>query len=175
MAVLLGAVAALPMAAAAQSVAELPGITLTIDPVGEAGISGLAILSPRQDGTAANVLAVGAPKGTTAVIHAGACDAIDPAPVGLLGDVGAAGQLSTMVPVSYGVVADGRHIVAFHPGLDLATTLGCGQIPAVAGPSQGSKSPDGSTRQPGSWVPLRKPHSWLQHRVGSALDSIGTG
>ena len=119
-------------AAFAQAGADLPGTTLTIDAVGPKGLAGLAVLTPRDGGTAANVLAVGAPAGTTAVIHGGTCAAIDPAPVGLLGDVGAAGQLSTVVPVPYSMVVDGQHVVVFHPGLDLVTALGCGQIPLVS-------------------------------------------
>ena len=122
---------AIPLVGSAQSDAEQPGTTLTIDAVGTAGVSGLAILTARDGGTAANVLAVGAPKGTTVIVHAGTCAAIDPAPVGLLGDLGGASQLSTVIPVAFATVADGRHVVAFHPGLDLATVLGCGQVPLV--------------------------------------------
>jgi hypothetical protein len=139
---LVAATAVSPFATLAQSGADLPGTTLTIDAVGSDGLAGLAVLTPRDSGTAANVLAVGAPAGTTAVIHAGTCAAIDPTPVGLLGDVGAAGQLSTIIPVPYTTVADGRHVVVFHAGLDLATALGCGQIPLVT--TAGTPGPGGS-------------------------------
>src|SRR5664279_4428953 len=83
LALLVAAATLPPLATLAQSSAGLPATTLTIDAVG------------------ANVLAVGAPAGTTAVIHAGTCAAIDSTPVGLLGDVGAAGQISTVIPVPY--------------------------------------------------------------------------
>ena len=144
--------------ALAQSGTDLPGVTLTIDALGATGIAGLAVLMPRDSGTAANVLAVGAPAGTTAVIHAGTCAAIDPTPVGLLGDLGAAGQISTVVPVTYATIADGRHVVVFHPGLDLATALGCGQIPVVTGAA--------TTSPPGSEAPVT---------VGTRYDSSTYG
>src|SRR5664279_2540141 len=85
LALLVAAATLPPLATLAQSSAGLPATTLTIDAVGANGLSGLAILTPRDTGTAANVLAVGAPAGTTAVIHAGTCAAIDSTPVGLLG------------------------------------------------------------------------------------------
>ncbi len=139
---------AIPATTLAQSSGD-QRVTVTIVAVGDTGLSGLAILTSDDAGTAANVLAVGAPAGTTAVVHAGTCAAIDPAPVGLLGDVSAAGQLSVVIPVPFSMVADGNHVVAFHPGLDLASTLGCGAVPLAAttatpGPG-GSPGPASST------------------------------
>ncbi len=127
---------AVPVATVAQDGAPT---TVTIAPVGDQGIGGLAILSPRDVGTAANVLAVGAPAGTTVVIHAGTCDAIDPAPVGLLGDLGTAGQISTVIPIALSGIADGAHVIAFHEGLDLSTAVGCG--PILLGASRPSGAP----------------------------------
>jgi hypothetical protein len=92
------------------------------------------VLTPRDADTAANVLTVGAPAGAIAVIHAGTCAAIDPTPVGLLGDVGTTGQLAATVPVAFASVADGRHVLAIHPGLDLTTALACGAIPRTDAP-----------------------------------------
>ena len=50
----------------------------------------------------------------------------------LLGDLGASGQVQTTVPVPFETLTDGAHVVAFHPGLDMETVVGCGVIPAVA-------------------------------------------
>jgi hypothetical protein len=123
----LGALA--PGLSLAQSPAPATGATLTIEPVGTSIVTGLAVLTPRDADTAANVLTVGAPAGAIAVIHAGSCAAIDPLPVGLLGDVGTTGQLASIVPVSFATIADGSHVLAIHPGLDLTTALACGAIP----------------------------------------------
>jgi hypothetical protein len=132
----------------AQGTDDLDAVTLALDPVGEGIVTGLAVLSPRDGDTAANVLAVGAPAGAVAVIHAGTCAAIDPTPVGLLGDVGTTGQLAATVPVAYASIVDGAHVVAFHPGLDLATTLACGVIP-VAAASAATAGPGASTSPAG--------------------------
>jgi hypothetical protein len=116
--------------------------TLTLDPVDGGTVTGLAVLTARDADTAANVLAVGAPAGAIAVIHGGTCAAIDPAPVGLLGDVGTTGQLAVTVPLAFASIADGTHVVVLHPGLDLGTTLACGAIPAIAtGSGIGSPAP----------------------------------
>ena len=98
--------------------------------VGADGIAGLAILAPSTSGTSAQVLAPGAPDGLVAVIHQGDCSAIDPTPVGLLGDLGG-GQIQTTLPLPFANLVDGAHVVAFHLGLDLASALGCGAIPAL--------------------------------------------
>jgi hypothetical protein len=105
-----------------------------VQAVGEGGVAGLALLAPSGDGTAVQVLVVGAPAGTTAVIHPGGCDAPDPTPIALLGDVGAGGQVQVTVPVPFETLADGGHLLAFHPGLDLTTLVGCGAIPAATLP-----------------------------------------
>jgi hypothetical protein len=121
-----------PGLASAQGDQAPAGVTLTLEPVGDGTVTGLAVLTPRDADTAANVLAVGAPAGTIAVIHAGTCAAVDPAPVGLLGDVGTTGQLGSTIPVSFGIVADGMHVLALHAGLDLTTAIACGAIPRAA-------------------------------------------
>lgn len=121
-----------PGVAAAQTTDGRPAATLTLDPVGDGTVTGLAILAPRDADTTVNVLAVGAPAGSMAVIHGGTCAAIDPTPVGLAGDVGTTGQVAATIPVPFAVVADGAHVLALHPGLDLATTIACGAIPLVA-------------------------------------------
>lgn len=119
------------------------GVTLTLDPVGTSTVTGLAVLTPRDGDTAANVLGVGAPAGAMAVIHAGSCTAIDPTPTGLLGDVGTTGQLAATVPVPFSTIADGGHVLVIHPGLDLATALACGAIPLAAA-TDSTPAPEGS-------------------------------
>jgi hypothetical protein len=124
---LLGAsVSALPAFAA-----EAPtSVSVELAPVGPDGLGGLALLAPIEGGSSVQLLVVGAPAGTTAVVHAGDCAAIDPAPVGLLGDLGD-GQLQAELPLALETLADGGHVIVLHPGLDLALALGCGAIPAV--------------------------------------------
>ncbi len=82
LALLVPASALPPLAGIAQAADPGTGVTFTIDPVGTSTVTGLAVLTPRDGDTAANVLAVGAPAGAMAVIHAGTCAAIDPTPIG---------------------------------------------------------------------------------------------
>lgn len=124
------------------------GATLALEPVGATTVTGLAVLTPRDADTAANVLTVGAPAGAIAVIHAGTCAAIDPLPVGLLGDVGTTGQLAATVPVSFATIADGAHVLAIHPGLDLATAFACGAIPRIDDPLGSAAPPAAATTAP---------------------------
>lgn len=123
---------------------------VTLAPVGGSGVTGLAVLTPRDGDTSANIVVVGAAAGAMAVIHAGTCGAIDPAPVGLLGDVGTSGQLSTAVPVSFPSVADGAHVIAIHPGIDLSTTVACGPIPHVASGAAAPTTPASTAPAPGT-------------------------
>ena len=142
----------LPAAIAAQSSGEPQGVTLELAPVGDTTVTGLAVLTPRDADTAANVLALGAPAGAIAIIHGGTCEAIDPAPVGLLGDVGTTGQLAATIPVSFAVIADGAHVLVVHPGLDLTTALACGIVPmsadARASAVPGASEPPAPTSAP---------------------------
>lgn len=108
-------------------------LQVPVEALGPMSISGVALLSPVATGTAVQLLAVGAPADTTAIVHAGACDAIDPTLVALLGDVSATGQIQTTIPVPLDALTDGRHVIVFHPGLDLATAVACGRIPAIDG------------------------------------------
>jgi hypothetical protein len=119
-------------AASAAIAAEAPGsISIELAPVGPEGLGGLALLAAVEGGTSVQVLVVGAPAGTTAVIHAGDCGAFDPTPVGLLGELGD-GQLGSSLPLALGSLADGGHVVVLHRGLELAEAIGCGPIPALA-------------------------------------------
>jgi hypothetical protein len=108
----------------------MPVMQVQVVKTGPDGVDGLAVLSASEAGTAVQVLAVGAPAGLTAAIHAGDCAAVDPAPVGLLGEL-QDGQAQATVPLSLAAIGDGGYVVAFHPGLDLAAILGCGAIPRV--------------------------------------------
>lgn len=136
---------------------------VVIEPVGADGVRGMALLSPMATGgTSVQLLVVGAPTDTFAVIHGGTCDAIDPTPVALLGDVSTTTQLTAATP--FQTLADGGHVLALHAGLDLTRAVGCGAIPAtsvtpvgteapVAG--EGFTAPDGSfaIEWPADWVP----------------------
>lgn len=119
-----------PLVARAADAGVAP-VQVAVDPLGPDGVEGVAILSPAAAGSAVQLLVVGAPAGTTAVIHRGSCARVDPTLVALLGDVSITGQVQTQVPVALEVLADGAHVIVFHPGLDLATALGCGLIPAA--------------------------------------------
>ena len=133
MATLLWAATGTGFAAVAQAADAAAGETIQvqIEPADPSGPSGLAIMAAVEGGTAVQVLVPGAPEGTTAVIHPGSCDAVDPTLVGLVGEIGGSAQVQATVPVSLGELADGGHVIALHPGLDLATTIACGAIPAA--------------------------------------------
>ena len=122
-----------PGTALAQDQAPGP-VQVQVQAMGSTGVAGIALLAPAGDGTAVQVLVMGAPEGTSAVIHPGGCDVADATLVALLGDLGAGGQVQVTVPVPFETLADGGHVVAFHPGLDMTTLVGCGVIPAVAAP-----------------------------------------
>ena len=146
-----------PTLAMAQSPAPAAGATLALEPVGTSTVTGLAVLTSRDADTAANVLTVGAPAGAIAVIHRGTCTAIDPIPVGLLGDVGTTGQLAATVPVSFATIADGGHVLVVHPGLDLAAALACGAIPLTDVPiASATPTAAGPTVEP-TLVPTAAP------------------
>jgi hypothetical protein len=127
----LATLAIAPSAALGQGEATAP-VQVQVAAVGPDGVAGIALLTASGDGTAVQVLVVGAPPGTTAVVHPGDCATPDPSLVALIGDVGASGQVQALVPVPFASLSDGRHVIAFHPGLDMATFVGCGAIPAVA-------------------------------------------
>lgn len=112
-----------------------PPVQVRVEAAGPEGLAGLVLLGTVEAGTAVQVMAVGAPPGTTAVIQRGTCGATGATLVALLGDLGAGGQVQTVVPLDLGRLTDGSHAVVFHPGLDLSTRLGCGDIPAVEAPA----------------------------------------
>jgi hypothetical protein len=97
------------------------------------GPSGLAVLTATEDGTGVQVLVPEAPEDTVATIHPGTCAAIGPDPVGLLGLLGGGGQAQATVPLPISTLADGKHVIALHPGLDFETSIACGAIPLLPG------------------------------------------
>ena len=97
-----------------------------------AGPSGIAILTAGGAATTVEVLVPDAPEGATAIIHPGTCIAIGAEVAGLVGQLSANGQALGMVAATLAQLADGAHVVALHPGMDFATTLACGLIPAMA-------------------------------------------
>jgi hypothetical protein len=139
-----------PGAARSQDSAQAP-VQVQVKALGDAGVAGIALLTPSADGAAIQVLVVGAPARTTAVVHPGTCDAPDAVLVALLGDVGASGQIQATVPVPFETLTDGAHTIALHAGLDMSTPLGCGLIPAVVAPvpdvadASPAPGPDGAT------------------------------
>lgn len=114
---------------------------VVINAIGADGVSGLALLAPAADGgTSIQIIVARAPDDTFAVIHGGDCEAIDPTPVALLGDVSATSQVT--VTNRFAALADGGHVLALHAGLDLTTAIGCGPIPLAEG------QPPAPTEQP---------------------------
>ncbi|MFN8519439.1 MAG: hypothetical protein U0667_08645 [Chloroflexota bacterium] len=123
------ATAAVVAPASAQATAPTQ---VAIAAVGDDGVAGLALLSASPSGgTTVQIIVASAPADTFAVIHAGDCDDIDPAPVALLGDVSSTSQVSIAGPLAS--VADGGHVLAAHAGLDLATAVRCGTIHGCGG------------------------------------------
>lgn len=132
-------------------------VQVVIAPLGPSGVSALAVLGPVPEGTAVQLMATEAPTGTVAVVHAGTCDAVDPAAVGLIGDA-SAGLLQVHVPVPFDGLLGTPHVIALHPGLDMSVVLGCGEIPTGAVPSGGpTPRPTPSTTVPPQPSPSPEP------------------
>lgn len=115
--------------------AQTDTVSVEIAAVPPATVGGFAVLTSTATGTEIQVLALGAEPGTTVIVHRGTCDAIDPAPVALLGDIGApvvAGQLSKTIPQSLTELGSG-YLIAFHSGLDFSSAIACGVIPSSGG------------------------------------------
>lgn len=122
-------------------------VVVPIAAVGTDGLSGLALLMPAAGGgTDVQIVVADAPPGTFAVVHRGTCAAIDPTPVALLGDVSTTTQV--VVANAIETLADGDHVLALHAGLDLASALGCGAIPKVAGGAPAPTADPAPTRPP---------------------------
>jgi hypothetical protein len=156
---------ALPAQAQGPVTAQVP-----ISAIGEDGVSGLALLSAAANGgTNVQIVVASAPADTFAVIHGGDCDAIDPAPVALLGDVSATSQVA--VANAFETIADGGHVLALHAGLDLATAIGCGVIPEVVGvtpdpaPTTGAQAEGGSFTGPLTGMSIAWPATWERYEV----------
>ncbi len=151
---------------------------VAIAAVGDDGVAGLALLSASPSGgTAVQIIVASAPADTFAVIHAGDCDDIDPAPVALLGDVSSTSQVSIANPLAS--VADGGHVLALHAGLDLATAVGCGAIPRAVGapadPSQQPTTQSGSFTGPVTGMTIEWPDGWQRYEVVEAADEDRIG
>lgn len=151
--------------------------------VGTDGLAGLALLMPAPGGgTNVQIVVSDAPSGTFAVVHGGTCAAIDPAPVALLGDVSTTSQVAIANAID--TLADGAHVLALHAGLDLASALGCGAIPRVAGsapaptPEPGPTQPSGaggSFTGPVTGFSITWPADWERYEVveSETEDRIG--
>lgn len=112
---------------------ETQSVQVAIASTDVGGPSGVAVLTPAAaGGTSVQVLAQDAATGTTVVLHTGTCEAPGTDLVGLVGTLGDTGQALGTVPYPLGTLTDGAHLVSLHPGMDFATTLGCGEIPKSA-------------------------------------------
>lgn len=164
MALAIGTLAAPPTSAQDPVMASV-----LIEPVGTDGIGGLALLSPAANGgTDVQILVAGAPTQTFAVVHAGTCDAVDPTPVALLGDVSTTSQVTVANP--FESLADGEHVLAVHRGLDLASAVGCGSIPAMTGSPTPDETdppepPEGSYAAPDGSFAIAWPTGWQTYEV----------
>src|SRR5690606_26582145 len=130
----------------------------------------LALFMPSASGgTDIQIIVAGAAPGTFAVVHRGTCDAIDPTPVALLGDISTTSQV--VVANAFEALADGAHVLALHQGLELATAIGCGVIPAVAGvvtspiPSEPPPTAGGSFTGTLTGFGIAWPAAWTRYEV----------
>ncbi|HEV2146677.1 MAG TPA: CHRD domain-containing protein [Longimicrobiaceae bacterium] len=105
--------------------------TVQLNPVGNSGVSGQAMLSDMNGQTQVRVTLTGA-KGThQGHIHQGTCDSPGP-PVAPLEPVDATGGSSSTatVQVPMSTVMNGQHIIAYHEvGGNPGATIVCGSIP----------------------------------------------
>jgi hypothetical protein len=76
--------------------------------------------------------------------------------VGLLGEL-RDGQLGATLPLALEALADGGHVVALHPGLDLAVALGCGAIPAATAAASPAPLPSAAPAPLPSAAPAATP------------------
>lgn len=123
---------ALPVGVAAQEEPTSQSVQIEVAATTATGPSGLAVLTATEGGTGVQVMVPGAPESTVATIQPGTCASIGTELVGLLGQLGAGGQAQATVPLPISTLADGKHVIALHPGIDLGTTIACGVIPALA-------------------------------------------
>jgi hypothetical protein len=110
-------------------------VGLTLEERGGSGVSGLATLaeSPKEAQTEVKVLVVGAPAGAVAIIHAGTCDNLDPAPAYLLRPIDDTGASETTIDASLrDLRVMGEYAIAIHASIDdLSSPIACGDIPTA--------------------------------------------
>jgi hypothetical protein len=129
-AVIAGLAASLPVAAAEPEAVPVAPISVAIAATSTGGPSGIGLLAANDQGTGVQVLVTGALAGTNATIHRQACGSIDgTALVGLVGTLASNGQTQATIPAPLATLADGSHVIALHPGLDLGRVVACGAIP----------------------------------------------
>jgi hypothetical protein len=120
---------------AATSASALGPIGLTLNEENGSGVSGLATLAETKDGgqTVVNVLIVGAPAGTVAIIHAGTCNNLDPTPAYLLRPVDANGASETTIAATLrDLRVMGEYAIAVYASVgDLSRPIACGEIPTA--------------------------------------------
>ncbi len=147
----LGAI--VPVAVAQEEAART---SVRIEPVGANGLKGFAILTALADGTSVQVSVQDPPADTSAAIHRGPCADLDVDPVALLGLIPDRALITTTLAAPFATLADGGHALVVHPGMDFATVLGCGTIPAVAtvAPTDAPGSPATVERYDGARYPF---------------------
>ncbi|MEA2514970.1 MAG: eukaryotic-like serine/threonine-protein kinase [Thermomicrobiales bacterium] len=111
-------------------------IGLTLDEQNGSGVSGLATLAEAtaKDGeTVVKVLVAEAPPGAVALIHAGTCAELDPAPAFLLSPIDENGASATTIRASLRDlrVMDEYAIAIYTSVGDLSQPIACGEIPTA--------------------------------------------
>jgi hypothetical protein len=118
----------------ATSESALGPIGLTLKEENGSGVSGLATLSEAKEGgqTVVQVLVVGAPAGSVAIIHKGTCADLDPTPAYLLSPIGANGSSETTIDASLRDLRSTKYAIAVYASVgDLSKPIACGEIPTA--------------------------------------------
>jgi hypothetical protein len=124
-----------PVAATATPGSALGPVGLTLNEQNGSGVGGLATLAETDDGgeTVVKVLIVGALPGAVALIHAGTCADLDPAPAFLLRPIDAYGASETTIDATLrDLRVMGEYAIVIHASVDdLSSPVACGEIPTV--------------------------------------------
>jgi hypothetical protein len=109
-------------------------IGLTLNAANGSGVTGLATLSEAKEGgqTVVQVLVVGAPAGSVAIVHAGTCANLDPTPAYLLSPIDANGASETTIKASLRDLRATKYAIAVYASVgDLSKPVACGEIPTA--------------------------------------------
>ncbi len=104
-------------------------VAVTVDPVADSGVSGLATLTDVDGAASVNLVLRGASGGELAVVHEGTCADLAPDPAFLLDDPDASGRSKTDLNVPRTDLLAGEFAIAVHAGADaFGEILACGDI-----------------------------------------------